>query len=212
MEVVEGPAIAGLRNKYKNLAGPSAPLFVLVHGRAGTFDVMWAFNRVLPPNCNVVAPQAPLGDGSGFSWWQIGLSKEDTLRAASTAADQLGAFIDQYIAEHSLTPSRVVLVGFSQGGALVSVALQKGITAHGAALLASFAIRVEDATSVRVPIFIAHGSADEIVPVGKAEWTKSYLESLGAQVELIVDDVGHKVGVSGMKGLGDWCARRVSAE
>lgn len=200
---VEGQ-VAGLRFKHLCSCGADAPLFVLVHGRAGNFDVMWAFKRVMPEGVNLLAPQAPLSDGAGFSWWEIGKPKEEMRAAAQDAANGLGVFVESYVAANKLTPRAVVLVGFSQGGALISVLAQNGRMAiNGVALLASFAIKIAG-SRVACPVFIAHGSSDEIITISQSESSRDYLKSCGAEVTFVVDDVGHKVGVSGMRALKEW--------
>ncbi len=205
---VEGQ-LAGLRYKHLCNFEKTAPLVVLVHGRAGNFDVMWAFKRAMPEGVNFVAPQAPLPDAGGFSWWEIGKPKEEMRESAQRAAETLAVFVNQYIAQSNLAPSRLLLVGFSQGGALISLAIQQEtLLVHGAALLASFAIKLPD-SKINCPVFIAHGSNDEVIPLSQSESSRDYLLSCGAKVDFVVDDVGHKVGVNGMKELKAWSDRIV---
>lgn len=199
--------LGGLEFKQLIQGDTTAPLVILVHGRAGNFDVMWAFRRVLPDNVNVVAPQAHLPDTGGYSWWEIGGSKEQMREDAQHAAKLFVDFISSFLQQSALTPSKIILVGFSQGGALISLVVQQAMLAvDGAALLASFAIKISNAT-VSCPIFIAHGANDEIITLSQSEATRDHFLSCGAQVEHVVDDVGHKIGVNGMRELKSWIER-----
>jgi len=52
-----------------------------------------------------------------------------------------------------------------------------------------------------LPYFLAHGTADPIVPFEKAEHARRILESKGASVTFCSDEVAHKVGARCMKSL-----------
>jgi phospholipase/carboxylesterase len=196
-----------LRYTEKLAVRAEMPLVILVHGRAGNKDVMWAFRRCIPDAFSIVLPEAPYDDpyNGGKSWWII--NSEEAKQQTELSLTKLERFIESYISLHQLTPRSVVIVGFSQGGAMASLLLQRQTIAHlhGVALLASFAIPVENASLQAAPeVFLAHGSEDTVVPVSKAEESQRYFESLGCEVLLVTDPVGHKVGRDGMKALTDW--------
>ena len=56
------------------------------------------------------------------------------------------------------------------------------------------------------PYFFAHGLKDKILPFGRVLDDIEWLKSIGADVTLVSDDVGHKVGVNGQKRLSQWLA------
>ncbi len=209
----EGKPLARLRYKQLISSDPTAPLVLLVHGRAGNFDVMWAFKRVLPDACNIVAVQAPITDEGGFSWWQIGKDKEIMKAAAKKAAGELEVFLKEFNRQNSLSPRRTIAIGFSQGGALLSVAVQLGMQLDGVAFLASFTIPLDRQNlSPTTEIFIAHGARDEIVKLSVSERARDFFLEQGLSVSFIVDDVGHKVGVEGMKALKIWAQKILCAQ
>jgi predicted esterase len=75
-------------------------------------------------------------------------------------------------------------------------------------LLSGFVPRgAESLTSVRplagVRVFVAHGSADELVSIEHARQSVGLLEAAGATVTVCEDDVGHKVSAG--------CARALQA-
>ena len=98
-------------------------------------------------------------------------------------------------------------VGFSQGAALAytfallypegvsSLAGLSGFLPDGALTLA------KGQPLKRKPIFLAHGTQDELVPVKRARQAVKLLEQAGAQVTYCEDDVGHKLSVSCFRGL-----------
>lgn len=199
---------------YQFEPGESAhsPLFILVHGRAGNVQIMSGISRSLPPGSARLFIQAPIPDPlGGFSWWLIEDPAADPWRA-SFALDRI---LEQIVPGLGIEPRITLGVGFSQGGGVLGMALQRNPTLlKGLALLASFVVRSpEPVVSDQKPhVFIAHGELDEVVTKEEAERGVRYLGELGWPTTVVFDAVGHKVGVQGMRGLREWAVRMTSEE
>jgi phospholipase/carboxylesterase len=184
-----------------------APLFVFVHGRAGTVGVMNGFSRSIPVGMARLFIQAPIPDPiGGFSWWLVDDASADPWRASYLLDDILSSVLTKL----GIKPRCMIALGFSQGGAVLAMALQRNPALFsGLAMLASFVIR----SPIPVPlggtpdIFIAHGEHDEVVSLAAAEEGAQYLSGLGWPTTMVVDSVGHKVGVQGIRGLREWATR-----
>jgi phospholipase/carboxylesterase len=152
-----------------------------------------------------VFPHAPvrpvtLNQGMRMRAWydilQLGGGPEDDagIRASQKLVEALIA------AERKRGMERIVLAGFSQGGA---VALQTALR-HPERLDAVVALSCylplhatlaaeKSAASHDVPIFMAHGRYDDIIPLARAEQSKQILEKLGYRVEWHVYPMPHSV-------------------
>lgn len=197
----------GLSFLYRQGASPTAPLVVLVHGRAGNKGVMWTFERCLPEGCHIVSFEAFLPDPiGGWSWWEMtpeGSRREAITHAVARFSRAVGGFCELY----SLTPSHALGIGFSQGAVLLSNATLTGATSfEGIALLAGFTLFPSEApvTSRLRSVFVAHGTADETISVNRARDGVHKLRALGLSVEYIEEDVGHKIGTEGTRALKSW--------
>jgi len=172
---------------------------------------MWTFQRCLPPDANVIAPQALMDDAvlphspQGKSWWRAD-GAGDLPSKAKTSAMQVKNFMLEAEALYNLSPVKRYAVGFSQGAMLISALIQQeGSFLSGAALLAGIAVEFPNSENLaHFPVFAANGTKDEVVALERAERSKAYLEKLGCKVTSIVEDVGHKVGSTGMRALKDW--------
>lgn len=198
----------GLPFTYRAAEDPAAPLFVLIHGRAGNRDVMWLFERALPKDAAIVSFQAPQIDPiGGFSWWDI-TTPGSSLRFAPKACDLVASTLSHFLSYFQLSPRKSIALGFSQGAALLSVGLQSGALAFdGFGLLAGFVVPLdldERREVRRVPILIAHGTKDDVVPIEKARQGRDSLLAQGFPVSYVEDEVGHKVGVGATKELSRW--------
>jgi predicted peptidase len=123
----------------------------------------------------VVVPQCPEGE-----MW--------------TDTDMVMALLDQVIADYSVDPDRVYLVGYSMGGhgawylaykhphRFAAVAPMSGMSNTW------WATRLED-----VPIWAFHGGKDDTVPVSETEGMVAALEKAGGHVKVtIVPDRVHR--------------------
>lgn len=140
------------------------------------------------------APMRPVTINMGMrmrAWYDIlemGGGREDAegLRESQAA---LEALIAAQRAQ-GIEAKRIVLAGFSQGGAIV---LQTGlrhperlgsILALSTYLPLAGLVEVErNAANADLPIFMAHGSQDPMISIGRAERSRKLLESLGYPVD-----------------------------
>jgi phospholipase/carboxylesterase len=107
------------------------------------------------------------------------------------------------------------LAGFSQGAAISSaIALQHPRRVDLLAGLSGFLPQGAEALARNrplneKPVFIAHGSQDELVPVWRARQAVEVLEAAGAKVSYCEDDVGHKLSASCFRGLEEFFSKHL---
>lgn len=205
----------GLKFLYREGARRDSPLVVLIHGRAGTSEVIWTFERCMPFDATVVSLQAFLPDPlGGYSWWDM-TSIEDSEALLGRAAERVGFSIERFVELFEISPRKLFAVGFSQGAALLANAmLTNTVCLDGLALLAGF-VPIPSAGGVpskRPDVFIAHGTQDEVVAIDRARKGAEYLRGLGLKVAFVEDSVGHKVGVQGTRELKRWIAERAETK
>lgn len=181
-------------------APPTAPLLVLVHGRAGNVNVMWNFSRAFPEGVNIVSFEAFISDpqDGGFSWW---LLETPLVSGCTSASDILRENIEAWIHENNLQPRRIIGAGFSQGAVLLSHLAQTSSIFSQIALLSGFVFETTQTPAVFPRIFMYHGTNDGILPFSKAEQGRDYLSQKGFQVEFLSESVSHRIGIEGMRAL-----------
>jgi phospholipase/carboxylesterase len=158
-------------------SGVAKQLVVLLHGVGADGDDLIGLAPALArflPHAAFVAPNGPEPCDMapfGYQWFSLQDRRpEALLRGVQVAAPLLDAFLDEELARHNLDERRLALVGFSQGTMMslylaprraASVAAVLGFSG---ALLGAEALPAE--VKSRPPVFLIHGDADEIVPVG----------------------------------------------
>jgi len=175
------------------------PVVLMLHGWTGDENVMWVFASRLMKNTLLIAPRGlyttPLG---GYGWHDHKLGLWAGVMDFRPAVESLLDLLRPQNFEHA-DLGKIHLVGFSQGAALSFAfgLLNPGKTASIAALSGYFPQDAESFIArrpfTRLPVFLAHGTRDEIVPVEKARDAIVKLEQAGADVQYCEDDVGHKL-------------------
>lgn len=181
-------------------------------------DRAWPPLRFVFPH----APVRPVTINGGMpmrAWYDIkGMAiadKQDEPGMRASVA-QLDALIARE-GERGVAPGRLLVAGFSQGGA---IALAGG-TRHAASLggivalstylpLADKTAAERNAANARVPIFMAHGSHDPVVPLPLGEISRDALEKLGYAVEWHSYPMAHQVCAEEIADLRHWIGVRLA--
>ena len=106
-----------------------------------------------------------------------------------------------------------MLAGFSQGGAIaLHTALREprplgGVLALSTYLPLAGSLAAErNVANAGVPIFMAHGTADNVLPLALAESSRRALESLGYAVEWHAYPMPHSICIEEVSAIGAWLA------
>ncbi len=209
-----------LINHFVPGVGENAPLCVLVHGRAFDMYAMRVFERALPQQSHRLYVQAPFEDPKGgFCWWNMSVNQDpfDGVRALSSFLLRDLPLVVRSGEVHPEAP--ICAYGFSQGAAALSGFIQEHPTFfRKAALLAGFVLELENVpfdtkgaepddrftVRPRTRVLMIHGTEDEVIPLHRAHDGGRLLRSRGFDVEVMENDVGHKIGVDGMRRLTLW--------
>ncbi len=130
-------------------------------------------------------------------------------------------YIDRLIAreiERGIASRNIVLAGFSQGGSIaLNCALRYPAPLAGALILSSYLALPEalaqeaSAANRAVPIFMAHGTQDDIVPYAFACASRDALTALGYRVAWHEYPMPHTVCAEEVADIGHWLNTVISA-
>ncbi len=180
---------------------------------AGEIELPAAVRYIFPH-----APMMPVSINGGYvmrAWYDISdaaIRREDEagVRASQQSVEALLAREKS----RGIAADRIVLAGFSQGGA---IALQTGLR-HGESLAGIMALstyvpladtlaaEAGDANR-RTPIFMAHGASDPMIPCARAQASRDLLLQLGFAVEWHEYRMQHAVCPEEIAAIGVWLRR-----
>jgi phospholipase/carboxylesterase len=200
----------GWRLRLRQAGSQPARLLLMLHGWTGDEDSMWVFVRNFPSSYWMLAPRAPHpAEEGGYSWRpsKTGRRGWPTLDDLRPSAEALLRLVDELSASIGVEAKQFDLLGFSQGAAMVNtMALLFPQRVRRAGVLAGFLPEGVDGLADKrplegMPIFVAHGTLDKLVPVERARQSLAALELAGAQVSYCSAEVGHKVSAECLKSL-----------
>jgi phospholipase/carboxylesterase len=161
------------------------------------------------------APVRPVTINNGVemrAWYDIAgfdfRAEDDTGIRASAAA--VARLVDREI-ERGVAAERIVLAGFSQGGAIaLHLALRESRRLAGALALSTYLplaatlAREKSEANAALPIFMAHGEYDPVIPVAQAEASRRFLEREGYAVDWHAYPMQHAVCAAEIAAIGAW--------
>lgn len=166
------------------------------------------------------APMRPVTINAGMrmrAWYDIrSLSLEQ--RSDEAGVRESIVALEALIAreqERGIDAQRVILAGFSQGGAIVlATALRRTQGVAGVMALSTYlplaAQTAAEATAAgrATPIFMAHGSYDPVVPLALGERSRDALRALGVAVDWHTYPMPHAVCADQIADMSAWLDRR----
>lgn len=194
------------------------PLVVLMHGRgADAFDLAdLAPILDVEPGCRFLLPNAPKpfeptpGTAFGWTWFDGWPPMHDSL---VTSRGRLIEFLKAALTRYPTPSRKLVLAGFSQGAlmsldsGLRSPQLVSGIIALSGGLYEKDL--GETARHAGVPVFIAHGLYDDVVPIQNAQRARRVLEDAGLDVEYHDYPMAHQIADEEIAAVRGFLARVV---
>ena len=178
------------------------------------------------PAIRFVFPHAPpravtINNGAHMRAWYDIKDFDLANRADETGVVESIAQVEALIAREAtrgVPASRVLLAGFSQGGAIALAAgLRRQTPLAGLIALSTYLpmadrlAREMPAAARAQPLFMAHGQHDPVVPYAAGEISATRLRALGFQVDWHAYPMAHQVCGEQIRDLGDWMSKRFAA-
>ena len=162
------------------------------------------------------APRMPVTINGGAvmrAWYDIAdtdLTNRADESGVRASAGLLEALIEEQLAG-GLPSSRILLAGFSQGGAIaLHTGLRYAKPLAGILALSTYLPLQQAATGEiqeanrRIPIFLAHGSQDPVIPLALSERSREFLASLGYRVQSHTYPMPHAVCPEEIRDIRVW--------
>lgn len=175
------------------------------------------------PALRFVFPHAPVravtvnGGARMRAWYDIA-NLDLAHRADEAGVAESVAQVEALIAREAargIPPERIVLAGFSQGGAItLATGIRRRVPLAGLVALSGYLPAPTKASSALQhgaegqALFIAHGRLDPVVPFAAGEQTAALLRVLGFAPDWHAYPMAHQVCAEEIRDLGDWLQAR----
>lgn len=199
-----------------NRADEELPMVVMIHGRGADMHDLADLAPMLDieGGCRFVFPNAPMpfepypGMAMGWTWFEGWPPIHESV--VDSRAEML-RFLSEITTKYPTPAGKLVIAGFSQG-ALMS--LDSGLRATlplAGIVCMSGGLYEHDLPDLKaqpkVPVLIAHGTADDVVPVNYARRARLVLEDAGFDVEYHEYPIAHQVAMEELEVVRDFLTR-----
>jgi len=192
--------------------GKKLPTLIALHGR-GTDE-----NDLVPvalaleiPDLLLVSPRAPFAfPYGGYAWYELGLEAIPEPETLNASLELLRKFVEEVETGYPVDPDRLILLGFSQGTmmayatALVNPEKFRGIVALSGYMPIRSNVPLQLNNLAGLPVFISHGSNDQIIPVQYGREAAKLLTDAGAKVTYHEYSMGHEIREETMRDIKKW--------
>ena len=194
---------------HKFVPGTSAdaPVLLLLHGTGGSESDLLPLGREIAPEAALLSPRGKVlerGMPRFFRRLAEGVfDEEDLKQRTQELADFVVAAADTYAFERK----RIVAVGYSNGANIAaSMLLLRPETLAGAVLLRPMVPLVPDVLPrlADVPVLIAAGKADAMIPPPQTERLAALLQTAGARVVTHWSGGGHGLAQGDVDTAKEW--------
>lgn len=217
--------------------GGDGPVVMLLHGFGAPGDDLVPLADAIeaPTETRWLFPEAPLslnmGLGDSRAWWIIDFARIQADRATgrirdlsveipqglALARERILAFLKELPRQLQIDYTRTVIGGFSQGAMLTCDAVLHtdypfaGLVQLSGNLLARGVWSPLIATRTGLPVFLSHGTQDDILPHIGAERLRDALNQAGLAVEWHSFQGGHEIPETILRGLRAFMTKRLGA-
>ena len=194
----------------------SNPCVVMLHGRGSNEEDLVSLAHELGEDLFYISVRAPFELGFGYHWYEfisVGTPEKTTFMRS---IGLLREFLTQLPQSYPINPSKIYLLGFSQGAVMAgSILLQEPSVAAGAIMLSGYVVTpgndIGDSSLANKHCFVAHGLYDDVIPVDLGRQASIVLKEHGADVTYKEYPIAHYVSDEEVADLKSWIARNLNA-
>jgi len=196
------------------------PCVLTLHGwGASAHDLLGLAPLLCAKRTMMLCPQGsltlPIAPGfEGYGWFPLTSGGPADPVAVGKASDALDAFLESALAVYPIDRSKLVVLGFSQGGVMAyDLFLRRperfaGLVALSSWLPADLRRDAQRAPALEGrPALIVHGSADDRVTVERGRAARDRLLQMGVSVRYREFDMAHEIAPAALRELAEWLER-----
>jgi phospholipase/carboxylesterase len=198
------------------------PLLVLLHGLGGDESNLIPLAAHLDPRFLVVSVRAPRPHHPGYAWFRLTWRAAGDVEPDATQARESLAGLVRWIgaapARLGADRRQVFLLGFSQG-AMMSFGVLRAAPERLAGVVALSGhfdedlfdeVAAEDAVA-RVPLFVAHGTDDEVLPIASGRAIRDFFTPRVRDFRYREYAIAHAIGPDELRDVAEWLRRRIES-
>lgn len=210
-----------IREPAARASGPP-PLLLLLHGVGSHEGDLIGLAPYVDPRFFVVSARAPITLAPGaYAWFHVEFTAAGPVivpEEAESSRVAVIAFIGEAVRAYGLDARALYLMGFSQGAILsLSIALTRpellaGVVAMSGRVLPEVRSHVAPREALAgLPVFIAHGVYDPVLPIEYGRDARDVLAALPVALTYREYPMAHQVSAESLSDITTWLTERLDA-
>jgi phospholipase/carboxylesterase len=197
----------GFVHRYLPGADESGPTLLLLHGTGGNEEDLIPLGETLAPGAAILSPRGKVSEYGAprfFRRLAEGVFDHEDLLFRT---HELAEFVEAASEVYGFDPSKVVAVGYSNGANVAAsmILLHPGLLRAAVLFRAMVPFEPEVTPDLSgMPIFMAAGRMDRMIPPDNAQRLAEILDEAGADVELHWRDTGHPLTYEEVREAKEW--------
>jgi phospholipase/carboxylesterase len=179
---------------HRFFPGETGVTLLLLHGTGGDEDDLVPLGRELAPGAAILSPRGKVSEYGAARFFRRlaeGVFDQEDL---VTRTHELADFIQAAAQEYGFDPSKLVVVGYSNGANIAAslMLLHPGLLRAAVLLRAMTPFEPEEVPDLSgMPVFLAAGRGDRMIAPESTERLAELLREAGADLELRWHNTGH---------------------
>lgn len=184
-----------------NPSGDVHPTLIMLHGRGADEENLLGLATFYDPRLMILSVRAPFqfSPEGGYTWYDVGTVGTPEPVMFRESYDKLAQFVDDALAHYPVDRQRVYVLGFSMG-TVMSYALSltkpeifRGVLAHSGYVPEGTSLTFRWQDLGHLQYFIAHGSADPVIPIEFARHARQLFSASNGAVVYREYPMGHEI-------------------
>jgi phospholipase/carboxylesterase len=196
------------------------PLLLLLHGYGANEDDLFSLAPYLDERFMIVSARAPVVlQPMSYAWFNLGFTPQGVIvnpEEVESSRRTIHKFIGEIVEAYNCDPGAVYLMGFSQGAMMsLAVALTfpgsaAGVVAMSGRMLPQTVSLIPDKDAlIGLPIFVAHGTRDTLLPINQGRDARAKLSELPVELTYHEYDMGHEISYDSLEDITRWLKERL---
>lgn len=196
---------------HRFVPGSSAGVtLLLLHGTGGSEEDLIPLGRELVPGAALLSPKGKVSEYGAARFFRRHAEGVFDHEDLAFRTRELAGFIETSAKEYGFDPTKLVAVGYSNGANIAaSLMLTRPDIIRAAVLFRAMVPFEPDETPdlAGVPVFIAAGRRDQMIPAANTIRLEEILTGAGAEVDLRRRDVGHGLTYEEVGEAKEWLSK-----
>lgn len=196
------------------------PLLLLLHGLGSNEQDLMGMAPSLDGRFLIVSARAPITlERGAYAWFNIQFLPTGIViqpEEAEASRLLLLKFVDETVEAYGADPSRVYLMGFSQG-CIISLAASltepkkfAGVVGMSGRFMPEIEPKIASAEQLQgLPMMIVHGTSDQVLPIAYGREIRDRLQALPVDLTYREYPMPHTVSAESLRDIAAWLKTRL---